>query len=260
LTYALKYTDQHVADEENLFRRIATEYVQNYHGNFDLLIDYRRRVEAGLPLSIPMIRATLNCMRHDARVVNLPPPRSGGRASDARVIELRPRRGFGPVQHRWVDDEDDEEEYVPPPPKPRRYVQQKTSWKLTYAASTWVSAYLIHRVHPDSFMELDRETNIARPVVWFACKSGAYQMGKVPIAMMDAVQAYAVLLQNKGMSRMCVKCDEKYGDIVNVIGIHEGADWYVGRSPAPVDYAWEPMIMNESREEMRARLEELYQQ
>lgn len=261
---ALKYTDHQVARREDLFRRIATEYIQEYTGSFDLLRDYKLRLQAGHPLSIPMIRATLNCMRYDAQVVGLPEPefeaRDYSQGRSARVVQLRPRRGFGPVTSRWVDghpeDDDEEEEYTPPPLP--RFVKQPTRWKVTYGVSTWTTAELVHRVHTDSHIVWDREKDTRKPVIGWACSGYTLKIQRLEIVLMDEVAAYKLLTENHGRARICKKCATWYG--ADKLEYELGMDslWYTGRTSVAPEYVWEPNYMTETPEQVRARLEELY--
>lgn len=122
----VKYTDRDVRESEELVER-ALEYVRNYTGEFQYLIDMKLRVAQEGDLTTPMIRGVLNCMRHDPRITDLPtplPPQEG------TVTELRPRRaervpsqkrkrhggrkschevGVEHGYHYWTDDEDNTE-------------------------------------------------------------------------------------------------------------------------------------------------------
>ena len=68
-----KYTDRDVRENEELIDA-AIEYVEEYAGEFEYLIDMKMRLASGGDLTTPMIRGILNCMRHDPRVVGLPAP------------------------------------------------------------------------------------------------------------------------------------------------------------------------------------------
>ncbi len=109
-----KYTDAHVRANRELYEELALTYLTHYAGEFDLLLSYRHRVELGVELTVPMIRATLNCMRFDAQVVNLPVPST---VFDANVIDITtraPRRRPPREVH-----------------KPR-YIKLRTTWRKMY--------------------------------------------------------------------------------------------------------------------------------
>lgn len=113
----MKYTDRDVRENEELFER-AIEYVQEYTGEFEYLIDMKMRVASGVDLTTPMIRGILNCMRHDPRVLDLPVPLP---PQEATVTELRPKRRrnkWGSIEqqcenteshyaHSWMNEEFD---------------------------------------------------------------------------------------------------------------------------------------------------------
>lgn len=83
----LRYSDRDVRDNPGVLSRVV-EYLKAYTGEFDYLVDCKRRVENGDDLSVGMIRGVLNCMRNDPRVIGLPTP-SG---LSENVVEFRPRR------------------------------------------------------------------------------------------------------------------------------------------------------------------------
>lgn len=84
-----KYTDRDVR-ENNCLVEMAYEYVENYTGDFEYLIDMKMRLAQGYDLTTPMVRGILNCMRHDPRVSGLPAPLP---PSEGVVVELRqPKR------------------------------------------------------------------------------------------------------------------------------------------------------------------------
>lgn len=74
MTAERKYTDKDVRQDSTL-RQIAEEYVVNYGGDFEPLVNAVRMMEEGEKLPTNIIRVVLNCMRHDREVANqLPNP------------------------------------------------------------------------------------------------------------------------------------------------------------------------------------------
>lgn len=208
-----RYTDEQVAEDLNLYCALATEYVQNYTGTFHLLVAYRDRVGAGHGLTVPMVRATLNCMLHDAEVVNLPPPKYQARdyGSVTPITKARSFKDYTAPRKRrvqWLDDEDEEEYTPPPPPKPLRYLDVPLKLKHEYGMSTWPSSYVFHLVDPESHGVYDREENKITPKIWWRCKSGAYTMGKVPLVFMDSLEVAIHILQSGGALKACRRCSD----------------------------------------------------
>jgi len=68
-----KYTDRDVRENDSL-TDAAFNYLEQYGGEFQFLIDCKMRVAQGVDLTTGMIRGVLNCMRVDPRVTNLPDP------------------------------------------------------------------------------------------------------------------------------------------------------------------------------------------
>lgn len=96
-----KYTDRDVRENPN-FIDMAEEYLKQYQGEFEFLIDCKMRLAQGTELSTGMIRGVLNCMRVDPRVKSqLPEPMP---EFDADVIPIYEnndwpqRREFQPKQ------------------------------------------------------------------------------------------------------------------------------------------------------------------
>jgi len=85
-----KYTDRDVRENANL-REIAENYLIEYGGDFEPLVKAVQLLatEGNLPTS--MVRVVLNCMRHDANVVNdLPAPI--GYKLPKKVVSIKGRR------------------------------------------------------------------------------------------------------------------------------------------------------------------------
>lgn len=68
-----KFTDRDVRANASLYGAVVN-YLMEYHGDFEFLVDCKARVEQGMDLSIGMVRGVLNCMWVDPRVTNLPQP------------------------------------------------------------------------------------------------------------------------------------------------------------------------------------------
>jgi hypothetical protein len=101
-----KYQDQHVRDNLVMAVSVATAYLQNYTGDFHVLIELRDRITRGHDLTVVQVRTVLNCMRNDPRIGDLPIPLTPydarsyalSRQSD-NVIDFtsrRPRRSAQP--------------------------------------------------------------------------------------------------------------------------------------------------------------------
>lgn len=74
MSEALKYSDRDVRENPD-FESLAEEYLENYEGEFDFLVDCKMRVASGRHLSTGMVRGVLNCMRVDPRLpYDLPEP------------------------------------------------------------------------------------------------------------------------------------------------------------------------------------------
>jgi len=69
-----RYNDRDVRDDLEELTEAAVEYLEQYEGEFDFLVDMRMRVGLGRPLTVGMVRGVLNCMRNDPRVVSPPEP------------------------------------------------------------------------------------------------------------------------------------------------------------------------------------------
>lgn len=85
-----KFTDRDIRDGGPILHQQAVAYLQNYTGEFDLLIDCKMRVSQGMELTVGMVRGVLNCMRNDPRVKNLPKPKDWSADHEAEVIQIRP--------------------------------------------------------------------------------------------------------------------------------------------------------------------------
>lgn len=209
-----KYTDEQVAADWALFRSLASDYVANYKGHFELLVSYRERVRAGYNLTVPMVRATMNCMLRDAHVIDIPEP--AGPAGN--VVPFRPRsfKDFRAIrQHQasypyddWRNDGDDEEEIVQI--ERPRHVEMSLKFKHDYGIVLHRMANVVHRVHPDSYARWDTETNTGTPVIWWRCKGhrGAYKMGNNEIIIMSSLEAAIHIMQSGQQFRLCLRCRE----------------------------------------------------
>lgn len=92
-----KYTDRDVRESPDL-AEMAVEYVEQYGGEFEYLIDMKMRLAQGYDLTTPMIRGILNCMRHDPRITGLPAPLP---PEEGVVVELRPAKRKKRKSHVW---------------------------------------------------------------------------------------------------------------------------------------------------------------
>lgn len=99
----LKYTDRDVRENPD-FERLAQEYLRQYAGEFEYLIDMKMRDAQGMSLTVGMVRGVLNCMRHDPRVTGLPEPKPSEYGVVIDMEEERPRRQRG---KRWFGGQDE---------------------------------------------------------------------------------------------------------------------------------------------------------
>lgn len=67
-----KYTDRDVRENPSL-RRIAVDYLMDYGGDFEPLVDAIDMLKSGAQLPTNVIRVVLNCMRHDRNVADSMP-------------------------------------------------------------------------------------------------------------------------------------------------------------------------------------------
>jgi hypothetical protein len=68
-----KYTDRDVRENPDM-QLAVIQYLEQYEGEFEFLIDMKMRIASDYDLTVGMVRGVLNCMRHDPRVTNLPEP------------------------------------------------------------------------------------------------------------------------------------------------------------------------------------------
>lgn len=85
----LRYTDRDVRDNPGVTARVV-QYLREYTGEFEFLVDCKARVDNADDLSVGMIRGILNCMRNDPRVIGLPTPK--GLSEDENILEFKPKR------------------------------------------------------------------------------------------------------------------------------------------------------------------------
>ena len=189
---AYRYTDQHIRRQRELYEELALQYLRNYVGDFDLLLSYKRRVEVGAPLTVPMIRATLNCMRFDATVEGLPDPAT----LPDNVIDFSQRRRELPlpaeVAHRAVR---------------RRplFIKLRTTVRMPFGISSWPTACRIHRVAPDSHIEYRTDTGEYECKLHWNCKT-YWNMGRVDLELLTLDDAYDIVARWQG-SAFCKTCD-----------------------------------------------------
>jgi hypothetical protein len=95
-----KYTERDVRDNPEL-EELAVEYVEQYSGEFEFLIDMKMRLAQRYALTTPMVKGILNCMRHDPRVSGLPAPLP---PEECSVLELRQPRHRRRPKWNWSVD------------------------------------------------------------------------------------------------------------------------------------------------------------
>lgn len=93
---SLKYTDRDVRENQDELTRVVYDYLFEYQGEFQFLVDCKMRVVSEYDLTIGMIRGVLNCMRVDPRAPSLPDPIEWG----ADVIPLHEPQ---PSRRRYND-------------------------------------------------------------------------------------------------------------------------------------------------------------
>lgn len=196
------YTDLDIRADSDLYEGLALEYLRNYTGTFHLLVAYQHRLQMGVGLTTPMVRATLNCMRHDAQVTNLPVPRMHLLALEAQERNANRYAKWKRPTLFLVSDRDDEaKEYST---TKQRYIELPTTWNKTFGISTFISAKRIHRVDPESHFEYDTQTKETICKLWWCCKT-PWGMGKVPIELLFDIEAAAILGSWKGWD-LCKSC------------------------------------------------------
>lgn len=89
----LKYTDRDVRDNPGQMFALVEEYLSNYTGEFDFLVDCKMRVAQGVSLTTGMVRGVLNCMRSDPRIrLQMPAPKVVEDDDEADVVPIRAAR------------------------------------------------------------------------------------------------------------------------------------------------------------------------
>lgn len=89
----LKYTDRDVRDNPGQMFALVEEYLNNYTGEFDFLVDCKMRVAQNVSLTTGMVRGVLNCMRSDPRIrLQMPAPRAYDEEEEAEVVPIGRKR------------------------------------------------------------------------------------------------------------------------------------------------------------------------
>ncbi len=158
----LKYTDRDVREMPNA-RELVENYLEDYSGSFDFLVDCRIRLMEGDELSVGMVRGVLNCMRNDPRISGLPEP-------SAEIIPISGRKKKN-EDDWWVSKDShcgDEESHIPHTFDIKKKKGKKTEWctgtpfeinreyeiavpalvKTPYVLAKYARA-MIHRVSPE---------------------------------------------------------------------------------------------------------------
>lgn len=99
MSAALKYTDRDVRLNP-AFYAVAVDYVFDYQGEFQYLLDCRERITSGGALTVGMVRGVLNCMRTDPRAPILPEPLPP-EDFEADVIPLNEDRQYRKYGNRY---------------------------------------------------------------------------------------------------------------------------------------------------------------
>lgn len=147
--HAYKFTDEDIRrDAENL-RAVAERYLERYAGEFPLLVQYKMLLEQGGSLTVPMVRATLNCMRFDAASpIALP-------SKDATVIPV---------------DFVDRVKRCEIPVRPVAIEVVAKCWNFPYGISTHKTATAVHLISYDSGWRVYAESQRWVPRVRWLCK------------------------------------------------------------------------------------------
>jgi hypothetical protein len=150
---AYKYTDSQVRADIERYRSVASEYLRNYSGEFELLLDYRHRLGKGIGLTVPMIRATLNCMRFDAQW-------------DDRLPSRRARNVEEETNTVYVDF--DQKKKIKPY---HSYNITALRWNMPYGISSNKMARTVHLVAQDSGWLYYMESREWFPRIRWNCKA-----------------------------------------------------------------------------------------
>lgn len=193
-----RYTDAHVRANPSLYEELTTQYLEHYTGDFELLLSYRQRLELGEPLTVPMIRAVLNCMRYDAKV-SLPEPPQLSNVIEFKLRDDRRRQRHG---DRFINLNRRE---PPAPPTRPRFIDLPTRWHVTHGISSWVTASRVHIIHPNSHFRYDtQEQQFECRLSWLCTPT--WSMPRVPIELLTVNDVGALLDAWPGWKR-CASCE-----------------------------------------------------
>lgn len=146
--HAYKFTDENVRRDPHGLTTAAENYLEQYYGEFPLLVQYKQLLKAGRTLTVPMVRATLNFMRFD-------PVASATLPSSQNVI---------PVD--FVDRVKRNQE----PVRPVAIEVIAKCWNFPYGISTHKTATAVHLISYDSGWRVYTESQRWVPRVRWFCK------------------------------------------------------------------------------------------
>jgi hypothetical protein len=142
-----RYEDADVRANEETFRALAYAYLDQYHGNFHVLTDFKRIHLRDETLNVRQVRTILNCMLIDPRVSNMPIP--SDHHFDAGSYKVR----------RYNLGHGDQPILTEVRPKYRAdKVKMKSHVNYDYGISNAKQAHVIHRV--------DHQVT---PAIWYPC-------------------------------------------------------------------------------------------
>lgn len=195
MSNALKYTDRDVRENPDFYGRVHN-YLVDYSGDFQFLVDCKMRIMSGIELPVGMVRGVLNCMRIDPRVTNLPEPLVYEECDfDADVIPMRQGYGRGPTKQKIARRDCQIEEYHTHTFKdweylnfcPGKYEYDRDIYDLpatihseyTAIKAKSPSVFRIHKVGRAMFQWFPNRHEAGfyrepQPIVWTHCKFPRY--------------------------------------------------------------------------------------
>jgi hypothetical protein len=110
-----RFTDRDVREDPDL-ASVAYEFVYNYGGDFDFLVQARNYAQQHGRLSVTQARGVLNCMRSDYEGLHMLARRSNNLPRPLRIVEKQ---------------------------RPA-YIDLPSTWHYDYYMSTYVTAQVVH--------------------------------------------------------------------------------------------------------------------
>ncbi len=192
-----RYTDDQVRSDWHMFAAVVEDYLRDYTGSFEVLTLLRKHLAGGAPLNVPQVRTVLNCMRHDTNVTGLPTPT--GKPKD--YVEF----GYGNSKRNVIDIETRK----PLERQKSRYIKLPTKLNKSYGMSTSIRSTRLHMLHPDSYIEYDRETQLYNLKIWWYCTT--------PWGMPRCESRVKLKLYTAEEAAFAIRVDELLGDDAMVL-------------------------------------------